>query len=522
MLCSLLHPKVLKVKKSFVCSFFLFAIVVAAAAPPPQLFAETPKQGGSLTVGVELGFRGFDALQVPVFLLSEAMAIGVVMERLFDIDKERNLIPVLGLSATPSADGKTWTIKLRKGVTFHDGTPFNADAVIHHWSRLLDPKNMWRGRRLIKPLKSVEKVDEFTVRAHLEHAWVPFKGLLANLRIPASYIPSPKAVDAGLHNRAPVGTGPFMFKSLEKGDRLVAIRNPNYWQKGKPYLDEIVFRSIPDHQSRFASLKTGELDLIWTDRGSHIHKARKDSSLQTYESEAGGAEIIVLNTSRPPLDDLRVRQALAHANNQALHVKLVYQDTIPVVSHPFGHYFQCDDTGYREYDPEKAKALLAEYGKPVEVELVHTNTPRGRQTGEIMQQLFKKVGVTLTPAPMDPMGAIIRVFTNNYQMTTWRMRDMPDPGPYLFASYHSSNIGIANFTNYRNAEMDRLLIEQRTSTDRKKREAAFCRIARILNDEAPILFRGGRHFYAFGQPHVKGVPPLKNGLLQVSGAWINK
>ncbi|MCP4685831.1 MAG: ABC transporter substrate-binding protein, partial [bacterium] len=130
-------------------------ILVAAALICAPVYAAEPKYGGTLRYAGELDARGFDAIKTPILIGNGALTAFTVMEKLFETDGDGELIPVLGLSATPSPDGKTWTVKLRRGVKFHDGTLFNADAVVKHWGRLLDPENRYRGRSLMKPILSV-------------------------------------------------------------------------------------------------------------------------------------------------------------------------------------------------------------------------------------------------------------------------------------------------------------------------------------------------------------------------------
>ena len=495
-------------------------LVLTLIVAPKWALAGDPKYGGSLSVGVESDFPGFDAIKAGGLTMSSATAANVVMEKMFDMDEDGNLIPVLGLSATPSDDRKTWTIKLRKGVTFHDGTPFNADAVVNHWSRILDPKNRYPLRRTLRPVRSVEKIDDFTVRFNLRHPWPPLLSGLSSIRFMFTYIPSPKAVDEDTQNWAPVGTGPFVFKEWESGDHFVVERNPDYWRKGKPYLDQIIFRSLPDPHTRMASLKSGQVQVNWTDRGNLIKKAMKDTSLVTYQCEGAGAMVLLLNTSRPPLDDVRVRRAMAHAWNQELFVKMSTKNTIPIVHDPFGTYLKCDDVGYRHHDIKRAKKLLREYGRPVEVRFDHTTTPRGREIAEIAQQFFKKISVTVKPVPVDYLTHGMKIFEKTYQIAGYYMPGGRDMGPVLFGLFFSESP--TNITCYNNPEMDRFLLAQRTATDPEKRKALLCSIARLLNEDAPILYCGGRRHYVFTRPEVKGIPSIQNGVVRLSEAWLDK
>src|SRR6185369_4373057 len=251
----------------YLCGLCLMTLLAFSGrgecAPSPK-----PQPGGTLTVGVELEFRGFDPLKANYMGLADRTVAMAVEERLFDMDSKGNLVPELALSAKPAKDGKSWIIKLRQGVSFHDGTPFNADAVVSHWQRLLDPKNKYFALSGIEPIESVRKMDDLTVRFNLKHPWAAFRNALSEPQSFAVYIPSPKAIKEDSHNRAPVGTGPYMFKEWLANDRLVVVRNPHYWRKGKAWLDSVTFRPMPDMQARFVSLQSGEVDVIQTDRGA--------------------------------------------------------------------------------------------------------------------------------------------------------------------------------------------------------------------------------------------------------------
>lgn len=199
------------------------------------------RHGSVLYVGIEVPFHGFDILTQGTLNPPQAPLNNLILEPLFRKDKSENLVPILGLSAIPSDDKKTWEIELRRGVLFHDGTPFNADAVIHHWTRILGPD--FRGRRLLKPIQRVEKIDDYTVRFHLAHPWLAFINIISNDLALLAFIPSPKAVNAETHHRKPVGTGPFKYNEWRGDDHFIVLKNHHYWQNGKPVVD--TFAKIP-------------------------------------------------------------------------------------------------------------------------------------------------------------------------------------------------------------------------------------------------------------------------------------
>ncbi len=297
-------------------------------------------------------------------------------------------------------------------------------------------------------------------------------------------------------------------------------KNDNYWRKGQPYLNKVVFRTLPDHQSRYASLLAGQLDAVVMDLGNLIEKAKKDESLYTYASDGNGAEIVLINSSRPPLDDVRVRRALALANNQELHVRMVYRNAIPFIHHPFGESLPCADDGYPEPDFEKARQLIAEYGKPVEIECLHSNTSRGQRTGALLQQLYKKIGIELKPTPIPSIPHIMKVVRGDYQMGTWRILGANAMTPQLYRNFHSKSP--SNFSAYRSPVLDELLEAQRRETDLEKRNEILCSIVRHINDNVVFLHRGGRRRHIITRKKIVNITDVSGVKVNLATAWIDE
>src|SRR6185436_4506337 len=179
-----------------------------------------------------------------------------------------------------------------------------------------DPKNNCRCAFYIANILKVEPTDDFTLVYSLKDPSVDFPAILTR-PTESNTIHSPTAIQTkgDDYNRNPVGTGPFVLKTWTAGDRMVVERNPDYWDKAMPYLDRVVLRPLPDSQSRFASLKSGETDLVWADEfeADNIERAKKDSTLQVLSYAGSGAAVNVFNTKVAPLDDVKVRQALVMA-----------------------------------------------------------------------------------------------------------------------------------------------------------------------------------------------------------------
>ena len=485
-------------------------LLIIGVASPPVLAKSI------LTVALETDARGFDAIKGGILGASAGTVSHTIHDTLLIQDLETDEIkPGLAESWTEAGDKMSYTIKLRKGIRFHDGSPFTAKDAVVHMNRILDPNNKSRSRSFITAIKGAEVINDYTVRYTLNHPWQPFLGTLTAISM-VGLIPSHKNVEADKQNRHPIGTGPYRFKTWAGGDRIVVERNPNYHIPGKAKFDEIVFRILPDTQARYAALKAGDVDIIWTDRGNTIKAAQREPSLNVTTREGKGAKITFLNASKPPLDDVRVRQALSYAWNQQAVLNVTWKNTVPFARHALGGEAKCDD-GYLDYDPEKAKALLADYGKPVTLEMIHTTTPRGRELGEIMQQLFRQVGVKMTLIPVDQNTLVKKVFTNDYQISGWRIADASDVGPQLFGLTHSgSNY---NLTRYKSAELDKAAVAMRTATSVEARERELCNLSRLANQAGNLQYRGGNKYYVLTRGNVKNVAITALGRAQVAYAW---
>jgi 4-phytase/acid phosphatase/peptide/nickel transport system substrate-binding protein len=499
--------------------FIIFFMILIFTVLVPDSHSE-PQYGGMLKLGIEYKIYGFDSIKTRIFTVSAQTVGHLIMDRLFDADENGVIKPMLGLSMKPSADGRIWTVDLRRGVKFHDGTPFNADAVVHHWQRILNPENRYRGMSSLRAITSVKKADDFTVQFHLKHPWEPFARMLASRKAAAFWIPSPKAVAAGTQNRAPVGTGPFIFKSWKSDDHLVMVRNPDYWKTGIPYLDEIIVRVMPDADTRYAALVSGQVDVIYTDRPSHIKKLMKDAGFNAAIGKGTGAGTLILNTRKPPLDDVRVRRALAHAWDQEKYIKTVFRNVVPFTTHWLGEQVSCGDERYRYPDVEKAKALILEYGQPVEIEYIHSATQRGRESALVLQQFFKPIGVTVKAVPLD-WGAIFRrVFGRQFSIASWGFPAVDDMGTVSLLSLHSK--GPYNLSGYNNETVDQLLIKQNLSMDPEVRQRVLCEVVQHANDDVPFLYLCGRKYYLFATKNVKGLREPHQEAIRLAEVWLSQ
>ena len=484
--------------------------------------ASAQKKGGSITMGLELDIPGFDPLKVGVFDTAALTAAAALFETLTYLDDKGVPQPKLALSWSASEDFKTWTFKLRPGVKFHDGTPFNAQAYKENFDRQKDPANKCRCAFYIAGTISVEAPDELTVVYNQKD---PSVNLPAILSYPSqnNAVQSPTAWKAkgDDYNRNPVGTGPFILKSWTAGDRMVLERNPDYWDKDRIYLDRIVLKPLPDAQSRFASLQSGEADVIWDDEADadNIQKAQKDPKLTVHTYAGSGAAVAAFNTKVAPLDDVRVRQALVMALDRKKMSQALTNGLARPATNPYGDgsWVKCKDDGALPEDLEKAKALIKDYGKPVEFKMLVTATPRGRAVGQVLQQFWKNAGANMEIEQVEQATIPPRAFQRQFQLTPWRIVDLADPDVQMYANFKTgSPVALANTSN---AELDGLLDKARTTADTDKRIDLYCQITRLINKEAYWFWTFQNTYIAISTAKVKGLPKMYSGVIDVSRTW---
>lgn len=477
-------------------------------------------RGGTVTVGVEQDIPGFDPLIVGIYDTGAMAAAAVMFDTLTRLDDEGLVQPRLATSWSHSADYRTWTFELRKGVRFQDGTPFNAQAVAFNYRRMIDPDNHCACAFYLSGIARVEAVDELTVVYHLRNPSVKLPALLSPPTV-TNVFHSPTAIRklGKDYNRHPVGTGPFRLASWQSGGQLVFERNPEYWRQGRPYLDRVVVRPVRDPNARMAAVRAGDVDIIWHDIADDVVKARANDALRVREYPASGVSAVVFNLEKPPLDDLRVRQALRHAMDMEAFTQSFMHGLMSPATDPYGPGagFECDRVGALRYDPAKARALLKDYGKPVRLHYMVTAEPRGQAVGQIFQAFWEAVGVQVTLDPVDQTTFVNKSFVGDFQIGGWRIIDLADPDPQMYADFKTGSV--VNIANYSNPKVDRLLDEARNTADSAKRTAAYCEIARTLNHDVPWVWVTNNRYFSIARKGLRGVHKQYSDVVDVADAW---
>jgi peptide/nickel transport system substrate-binding protein len=342
----------------------LLVMLTAGASIAPAQSAST------LVVGLVAEPVGLDPAQV-TDLNSSRVGRRVVETLVGFADESTQIVPLLAESWTISKDGLTYTFKLRKGIAFHDGTPFNAQAVKFSIERQINPEHP--ANKLGKypfaayffgNVKAVEAMDESTVRFVLKE---PRASFLAILVAPAASIVSPTAAMKSGQDYAvsPVGTGPFKFVSWDRGQRVVLEKNPSYWRYPVK-VDRVIYRPVTEDQARLTELLTGGLDLIVGTPPDFVAQLENHPKVTLQKQVGAHVWYLGFNNTKKPFDDKRVRQALNYAVNKDAIVRDVLKGTGSISKGPVLPGTWGDEGGLKPfpYDPERAKKLLADAGLP--------------------------------------------------------------------------------------------------------------------------------------------------------------
>ena len=476
----------------------------------------TPKPGGKLVMGVEAEVDGFDPTQNRMDVTGLTYA-SIVYDALGAFGKDGKVHPYLAASIEHNADYSQWTVKLRPNVKFSNGDPLTADDVVADWNAHL--KSNLTAPAIIGYLKTVTKVDDLTALFTMAGPWVPFPSYLTGQ---LGFVFSHKMLaDPKNAPRNPIGTGPFILKEWVPGNHMIATKNPNYWQKGLPYLDSVELRPIVETQSRESSLKAGTIDLMHSSDVQTIKDLKNNKSVAsiTDEKVAGEQEehFIMLNTAKAPLDDVRVRQALAYATDRKRRIDTIDFGISPDSTGPFGNTGSLfhGATGYPSFNLQKAKDLIAAYEKDkgvtsVSFELGTTNNGRNLQDMSLMQSMWKDAGINVTIKQVQQSEYILNALNGAYTAYDWRQFGEPDPDADFvwWTSKTASPIGqlALNFARNKDPQIDGDLLKGRTSASEADRKAAYADIAkRFGTDDVPYVFLNETIWQTAFKPKVKGI-----------------
>jgi len=492
--------------------FFLLsaAIVAAAGCGSPQAEKEYggPDTGpayGDLLIEASIG----DASTLIPPLASDAAShdvAGLIYNGLVKYDGDLNLVGDLAESWDISEDGLVITFKLRQGVKWHDGAPFTAHDVLFTYQVMVDPKTPTAYGEDYKQVKKAEVLDDYTFRVTYPQPFAPALGSWTLAILPKHLLEGQDITQSPLA-RKPVGTGPFKFQEWSAGDKIILSYNPDYFE-GRPYLNGYIFLVKPDLATMFLELKAGNIDRMGLTplqykRQTAYAKFRR--LFNKYKYVSFSYTYLGYNLEDPRFADRRVRQALTQAINKQEIVEGVLLGLGQEATGPYkpGTWFYNPEVPRFSYDPQRAKALLAEAGwhpnsegilekdgKPFEFTILTNqgNDLRVR-TGEIIQRRLKEIGIVVKLRTVE-WAAFIKEFIDKGRFEAVLLGWTTGQDPDLYDIWHSSKTkpGELNFIHYKNPEVDRLLEEGRHTFDREKRKQAYFRFQKIIAEDQPYTF----------------------------------
>jgi len=494
--------------------------IIAALALGLGLAAGVAQGQGTLRIGLAEDPDVLDPSLARTYV--GRIVFAAICDKLFDIDDKLNVVPQLALSHQVSADGKAVTIKLRPGVRFHDGEPFNAEAAKFSLERHLTLQGSFR-RAEIAQVDKVEVVDPLTVRLQLKS---PFSPLIAQLTDRAGMMVSPKAAKAlgDKFGTAPVCAGPYRFVERVPQDRIVVERFKDYWDAKRVKVDRIVYRPIQDSTVRLANLKSGQLDLLERLLATDVEEVKKDAKLRLATGTELGYQGLTINLANgekansPLGKNTKVRQAFELALDRETINKVVFSGLHKVDNQwvPPASPYHMDKFPTGKRDVARARALIKEAGvaTPIVVDFMVPNNPESRAVAEVMQAMAAEAGFDLKIRVTEFATSLNEAEKGNFQLyfLAWSGRTDPDGNIFSFASCS----GPLNYGKYCDPKVDELLTQARTATTFSVRKTLYEQAAAEILPKGGVIYLYHRTLLFAHSPKLQGFKVMPDGLIRVT------
>lgn len=497
------------------------ALSFAAWGPAPQDRAEgqTAAGGGTVTIAMPVDVDTLD-LHRTGSLDTGTMFGTLVFDRLIVQTQGMEFQPGLAEKWEVADGGKTWTFRLKKGVKFHDGTDFDAAAVRANAERAISGKTR-AGFRVFGELENMTVVDSHTIRFSFK---IPkgYYPMLEGLSTYNAAIMSPAALKEG---KITVGSGPFKLVEHKSGDSLLLEANKDYWGE-KPRVDRLVFKIVPEAATRVLQLEKGEVDVAYTIPLIEVERLRKNPRLETVLQPLTMRYFVVLNNSKPPFDDIRVRQAVNHAVDKNAMVKSIWKGLVRPMDSPMAsaEKFYVKAGEYR-YDPARAKQLLQEAGYDTSATW-KLLTAGGRFDGEepmaeAVQSYLGQVGVKTRVVKLD-YATFNRTITKSQSDSEPGLHIQnwggADPEITTRFTLHSARFPPGgNRAFFKNPKVDELLEKGTAETNFERRKAHYAEAQKLIWHDAPWIFVAEATLVASWNKSLKGVEVLPISAMNLRG-----
>ena len=491
-------------KKTLVFVLVLLIALAAAAsaggngekeptAEPSAAAITGPRAGGTLTFGVYRPIPNLAYYQA--YDASNNLTAVAIWDTVLRFNEKGEIVPGLAESWDVT-DGNTVVLHLRDGVKFHDGTTMEAEDVVASLEFARNPDAKSPMAWMLDPIESLEALDAKTVQIKTGAVI----DVLNALATPVAGVSSREAIakyGIGLGEN-PIGAGPFKLERWDRGSQVVLTRFDDYWEEGKPYLDKVVFKIILEEFTRLSSLRIGDLDMVYNLSFANVQQVEGQEGFNTNIFGTYIVYYLALNMKKEPFSDVRVRQALNYAIDRNAITKAVTRGYAAPAITDIAPEMAGSLAGVRQpyaYDPDKARDLLEQAGYPNGFSmklLVGSNSPDA-ETGVVLQEYYKKIGVTVELISEESSTLWNHLQAGNYEdaaMSFW-YPDFPDAAGTLVPFCYSTNTppdGCCNFSYYANPEVDKLLDQAAAETDLERRAELFQEVNKIVYDDAPRVW----------------------------------
>jgi ABC-type transport system substrate-binding protein len=478
------------------------------------------QRGGQLKIGISAETLGWDPTKAGWSQNGWNVARSFY-DPLFTMAADGTAKPYLAAAAIPNPEYTTWTIRLRPNITFHDGTPLNAQALKTYLDAARTaPLNLLT----LKTIAGTAIVDPLSVAVSMTSPWVAFPAYLSGA---LGYLPSPASLTGNTAMKQPVGTGPFIFKEWVSGDHLTVTRNPNYWRPGLPHLDQITWRPITNDATRVASLESGDIDIATALTPADLVHLRSVSGISTMTDANLGmpaVQLVILNAAIPPFNDVRARQALAYGTDQQRYNSLA-NNGVPATMRQFflpsSPYYA--PSGYPSYDPAKAKSLVAAYNAdhgPLSFTMVATSVSTTTEPIQILQSMWKDIGANVQLQQQEQTTFQLNMLQGHDQaifILALSPGGAVDPDQYYIywspTTIAPPGTTSVNFAHYSSPVLLKNTAIGRSNPDQAARVQAYKEIQRDLGANVPYVFLNQSLSIVGVRNRVKGLanPTLPDG-----------
>jgi ABC-type transport system substrate-binding protein len=468
-----------------------------------------PVKGGSMTMGIDTEESGFDPTSARWdeggFLYGRS-----VFDPIAIVNAQGQVEPYLAQSITSNADFTSFTITLKPNIVFHDGTPLDGSALLLNLQK--QKESALVGPAFATNIATISQSAPMSVTITTKTPWAPLPYYFAQAQ--TGYVAAPAMLNNPNGTSHPIGTGPFVFKEWVPNSHMTATKNPHYWRKGYPYLDQITFKPIIDPNARAAALDTGEIDIMHTNSPTSLQQFRGDKKWSYYDNSGQvlgqpTVQCIMLNTSATPFNNQKLRQAMAMCINQVQFSKVINKG---VDAPMYGLFIKGSpyytSTTYPKHNPHGAAQLVSEIkrqGGSVSFNLNATSNSDVQRAAQFLQQAFQQAGMSVSINTLAQSTLINDALAGTYQATLWRQFGAVDPDlNYVWWTTQLASGPLAlNMARNVDPRIQTALIAGRTTGVKSARVAQYQKINQYLAEDMPYMWLARDTWAVVANPKVQ-------------------